>query len=172
MSDAVVDKDARAKKNESGRNVSVADKDKVVGRPDAPGPVAQPQEPDEFAVQIGDQIESFILSVREVAKGDDPDSAVPYLLLELSRAGRGRPADKGTAGPARGRYRHRADPGDRPQPGGGGDGHVSGPDGETHGAARDATGQRAPRGWRLGVRGRGHAGAGLRRKAVAGCLTP
>ncbi|MFI1092078.1 DUF5063 domain-containing protein [Streptomyces sp. NPDC020917] len=44
-----------------------------------------PQEPDEFAVQIGDQIESFILSVREVAKGDDPDSAVPYLLLEVSQ---------------------------------------------------------------------------------------
>ncbi|WP_078901825.1 DUF5063 domain-containing protein [Actinacidiphila yeochonensis] len=43
------------------------------------------QEPDEFAVQIGDQIESFILSVREVAKGDDPDSAVPYLLLEVSQ---------------------------------------------------------------------------------------
>jgi len=43
------------------------------------------QEPDEFAVQIADQIESFILSVREVAKGDDPDSAVPYLLLEVSQ---------------------------------------------------------------------------------------
>jgi hypothetical protein len=45
----------------------------------------EPQEPDEFAVQIGDQIESFILAVREVAKGDDPDSAVPYLLLEVSQ---------------------------------------------------------------------------------------
>lgn len=43
------------------------------------------EEPDEFAVQISDQIESFILSVREVAKGDDPDSAVPYLLLEVSQ---------------------------------------------------------------------------------------
>ncbi|MFI9103809.1 DUF5063 domain-containing protein [Streptomyces fildesensis] len=43
------------------------------------------QEPDDFAVQICDQIESFILSVREVAKGDDPDSAVPYLLLEVSQ---------------------------------------------------------------------------------------
>jgi len=48
-------------------------------------PALAPQEPDEFAVQIGDQIESFILSVREVAKGDDPDSAVPYLLLEVSQ---------------------------------------------------------------------------------------
>lgn len=50
-----------------------------------PIPLLVSQEPDEFAVQIGDQIESFILSVREVAKGDDPDSAVPYLLLEVSQ---------------------------------------------------------------------------------------
>ncbi|MDX6347180.1 MAG: hypothetical protein QOF84_1970 [Streptomyces sp.] len=42
-------------------------------------------DPNDFAVQISDQIESFILSVREVAKGDDPDSAVPYLLLEISQ---------------------------------------------------------------------------------------
>ncbi|MBO8197795.1 DUF5063 domain-containing protein [Streptomyces smyrnaeus] len=41
--------------------------------------------PDDFAVQISDQIESFIVSVTEVAKGDDPDSAVPYLLLEVSQ---------------------------------------------------------------------------------------
>lgn len=114
MSDAVVDEDARARKSGSGRNVSVAGKDvagaeaaagkggtgtggpaagrsgaaggsALPGRPDAPGPTPEPQEPDEFAVQISDQIESFILSVREVAKGDDPDSAVPYLLLEVSQ---------------------------------------------------------------------------------------
>ncbi|MDX3076808.1 DUF5063 domain-containing protein [Streptomyces sp. NPDC088354] len=42
-------------------------------------------DPDDFASSIVDQIESFILSVREVAKGDDPDSAVPYLLLEVSQ---------------------------------------------------------------------------------------
>lgn len=41
--------------------------------------------PDDFAVQISDQIESFILSVTEVAKGDEPNSAVPYLLLEVSQ---------------------------------------------------------------------------------------
>ncbi|MET7360406.1 DUF5063 domain-containing protein [Streptomyces sp. NPDC005562] len=41
--------------------------------------------PDDFAVQISDQIESFIVSVREVAKGDEPDSAVPFLLLEVSQ---------------------------------------------------------------------------------------
>ncbi|WP_326688927.1 MULTISPECIES: DUF5063 domain-containing protein [unclassified Streptomyces] len=42
-------------------------------------------DPDDFAVQISDQVESFIVSVAEVAKGDDPDSAVPYLLLEVSQ---------------------------------------------------------------------------------------
>ncbi|MFH8608774.1 DUF5063 domain-containing protein [Streptomyces sp. NPDC018029] len=46
---------------------------------------AQNQNPDDFAVQISDQIESFIVSVREVAKGDEPDSAVPFLLLEVSQ---------------------------------------------------------------------------------------
>ncbi|WP_327354552.1 DUF5063 domain-containing protein [Streptomyces sp. NBC_01304] len=43
------------------------------------------QDPDDFAVQIADQIESFIVSVTEVAKGDEPDSAVPFLLLEVSQ---------------------------------------------------------------------------------------
>lgn len=42
-------------------------------------------DPNDFAVQISDQVESFIVSVSEVAKGDDPDSAVPYLLLEVSQ---------------------------------------------------------------------------------------
>lgn len=42
-------------------------------------------DPDDFAVQISDQVQSFLVSVAEVAKGDDPDSAVPYLLLELSQ---------------------------------------------------------------------------------------
>ncbi|MEU1014775.1 DUF5063 domain-containing protein [Streptomyces sp. NPDC005900] len=43
------------------------------------------QNPDDFAVQISDQIESFIVSVREVATGAEPDSAVPFLLLEVSQ---------------------------------------------------------------------------------------
>ncbi|MGW1762843.1 DUF5063 domain-containing protein [Streptomyces sp. NPDC002073] len=42
-------------------------------------------DPDDFAVQIADQIESFIVAVTEVAKGEDPDSAVPFLLLEVSQ---------------------------------------------------------------------------------------
>ncbi|GHH69369.1 DUF5063 domain-containing protein [Streptomyces sulfonofaciens] len=42
-------------------------------------------DPDDFAVQISDQVESFIVTVTEVAKGDEPDSAVPFLLLEVSQ---------------------------------------------------------------------------------------
>ncbi|MEU0085105.1 DUF5063 domain-containing protein [Streptomyces sp. NPDC006274] len=43
------------------------------------------QDPDSFAVQIADSIESFIVATTEVAKGDEPDSAVPFLLLEVSQ---------------------------------------------------------------------------------------
>jgi hypothetical protein len=42
-------------------------------------------DPDDFAVQIADQIESFLVAVTEVAKGDEPDSAIPFLLLEVSQ---------------------------------------------------------------------------------------
>lgn len=43
------------------------------------------QDPGDFAVQIADQIESFLVAVTEVARGDEPDSAVPFLLLEVSQ---------------------------------------------------------------------------------------
>ncbi|HEX5566258.1 MAG TPA: DUF5063 domain-containing protein [Streptomyces sp.] len=43
------------------------------------------QNPDDFAVQVANQIESFIVAVTEVAKGDEPNSAVPFLLLEVSQ---------------------------------------------------------------------------------------
>ncbi|MET9441985.1 DUF5063 domain-containing protein [Streptomyces sp. NPDC006610] len=43
------------------------------------------RDPDDFAVQIADQIESFLVAVTEVARGDEPDSAVPFLLLEVSQ---------------------------------------------------------------------------------------
>ncbi|MFE7776614.1 DUF5063 domain-containing protein [Streptomyces sp. NPDC057445] len=43
------------------------------------------QDPDDFAVQIADSIESFIVATKEVARGDEPDSAVPFLLLEISQ---------------------------------------------------------------------------------------
>ncbi|OEJ95165.1 DUF5063 domain-containing protein [Streptomyces thermolilacinus] len=42
-------------------------------------------DPDSFAVQIADSIESFIVATTEVAKGDEPDSAIPFLLLEVSQ---------------------------------------------------------------------------------------
>ncbi|MEU4113428.1 DUF5063 domain-containing protein [Kitasatospora sp. NPDC028055] len=42
-------------------------------------------EPDDFAVQIADSVESFVLAVTEVAKGDEPGSAVSLLLLEVSQ---------------------------------------------------------------------------------------
>ncbi|AVH57432.1 MULTISPECIES: DUF5063 domain-containing protein [Streptomyces] len=46
---------------------------------------ATSQDPDDFVVQIADQVESFLVAVTEVAKGDEPDSAVPFLLLEVSQ---------------------------------------------------------------------------------------
>ncbi|MFC8917905.1 DUF5063 domain-containing protein [Streptomyces sp. WAC05374] len=46
---------------------------------------AHSMDPDSFAVQIADSIESFIVATTEVAKGDEPDSAVPFLLLEVSQ---------------------------------------------------------------------------------------
>ena len=53
--------------------------------PDAVTLHSTTQDPDDFAVQISDQIESFIVAVTEIAKGDEPDSAVPFLLLEVSQ---------------------------------------------------------------------------------------
>ncbi|KUN79771.1 hypothetical protein AQJ66_27835 [Streptomyces bungoensis] len=43
------------------------------------------RDPDDFAVQIADQIESFLVAVTEVARGDEPGSTVPFLLLEVSQ---------------------------------------------------------------------------------------
>ncbi|MET8801267.1 DUF5063 domain-containing protein [Streptomyces sp. NPDC004546] len=42
-------------------------------------------DPDDFAVQIADQIESFLVAVTELARGDEPGSTVPFLLLEVSQ---------------------------------------------------------------------------------------
>jgi hypothetical protein len=54
---------------------------------DGPGPsvLDSASELSEFADQIADQIESFLVVVRAVARGDAPDSAVPMLLLEVSQ---------------------------------------------------------------------------------------
>ncbi|WP_424888244.1 DUF5063 domain-containing protein [Streptomyces sp. XH2] len=43
------------------------------------------RDPDDFAVSVADSIESFIVAVAEVSRGDEPDSAVPFLLLEISQ---------------------------------------------------------------------------------------
>ena len=39
----------------------------------------------DFTVEIADQVESFILSVREIAAAEDPDYAISLLLLETSQ---------------------------------------------------------------------------------------
>jgi hypothetical protein len=39
----------------------------------------------DFAAEIADQVESFLVAVREVARGDAPETAVPMLLLEVSQ---------------------------------------------------------------------------------------
>src|SRR5919108_3395283 len=46
---------------------------------------ATTRDPGDFAVQIADQVESFLVAVTEVAKGDEPGSTVPFLLLEVSQ---------------------------------------------------------------------------------------
>jgi hypothetical protein len=47
--------------------------------------VHRSEEPDDFAVQIADSVDSFVLSVHEIAKGDEPGSAISLLLLEVSQ---------------------------------------------------------------------------------------
>ncbi|WP_129666880.1 DUF5063 domain-containing protein [Phytoactinopolyspora endophytica] len=39
----------------------------------------------EFGAEIADQIESFLLAVKEIARGDDPASTLSLLLLEVSQ---------------------------------------------------------------------------------------
>jgi hypothetical protein len=39
----------------------------------------------DFTAEIADQIESFVLAVREVAAGESPETAVSLLLLEVSQ---------------------------------------------------------------------------------------
>src|SRR5205823_14080912 len=46
---------------------------------------ATTRDPDDFTVQVADQVDSSLVAVTAGAKGDDPDSAVPFLLLEVSQ---------------------------------------------------------------------------------------
>lgn len=39
----------------------------------------------DFTLEIADQIESFIVAVREIASGEDPEYAISLLLLEVSQ---------------------------------------------------------------------------------------
>src|SRR5450432_2075102 len=39
----------------------------------------------DFAAEIADQVESFVIAVREVARGEQPGGAVSMLLLEVSQ---------------------------------------------------------------------------------------
>lgn len=76
------------------------------------------QDPDDFAVQIADQIKTFIVAVTEVSKADEPEKAVPVLLLQVSqlllaawkaRRLRGHPPGRALrAGPGRRTGRRRA----------------------------------------------------------------
>jgi hypothetical protein len=39
----------------------------------------------DFTIEIADQVESFVVAVREIASGEDPDYAISLLLLEVSQ---------------------------------------------------------------------------------------
>ena len=43
------------------------------------------EELDDFAVEVADQIESFLIALGAVARGDFPDGALSILLLEVSQ---------------------------------------------------------------------------------------
>jgi len=49
------------------------------------GAAAKQDDLSDFTVEIADQVESFILSVREIAAAEDPDYAISLLLLETSQ---------------------------------------------------------------------------------------
>lgn len=46
---------------------------------------AKSSEDEDFAQEIADQIESFLIALRELARSEDHASAVPMLLLEVSQ---------------------------------------------------------------------------------------
>jgi hypothetical protein len=39
----------------------------------------------DFTLEIADQVESFVIAIREIAAADDPDFAISLLLLEVSQ---------------------------------------------------------------------------------------
>jgi hypothetical protein len=53
--------------------------------PSSSGGVTRTDDLDDFAITIADQVESFLVAVRAVARGEADDSAVSMLLLEVSQ---------------------------------------------------------------------------------------
>lgn len=47
--------------------------------------LAQAEDLRDFSAEIADQVESFVLAVREIAAGQSPETAVSMLLLEVSQ---------------------------------------------------------------------------------------
>jgi Domain of unknown function (DUF5063) len=54
---------------------------------DVPETPTAADEYSEFAAEIADQVESFLVALRAVARGDDPSSTLSLLLLEVSQLG-------------------------------------------------------------------------------------
>ncbi|NHC44406.1 DUF5063 domain-containing protein [Motilibacter aurantiacus] len=48
-------------------------------------PVGPAEDWGDFAAEIADQVESFVLAVREIAAGESPETAVSLLLLQVSQ---------------------------------------------------------------------------------------
>jgi len=55
------------------------------GRADVEQPRPVDDDLSDFTSEIADQIESFVLAVREIAAAEDPDYAISLLLLEVSQ---------------------------------------------------------------------------------------
>src|SRR5262245_24063303 len=53
--------------------------------PEATEPSALGSDLEDFAQQIADQVESFLLALREIARGDEPGTSISLLLLEVSQ---------------------------------------------------------------------------------------
>jgi hypothetical protein len=52
---------------------------------ETPTPEKLDSELEDFAQQIADQVESFLLALRAIARGEEPGSSIPLLLLEISQ---------------------------------------------------------------------------------------
>jgi hypothetical protein len=53
--------------------------------PTLPSAADEKEDWSEFAAEVADQVESFVLAVREIAVGQSPETAISLLLLEVSQ---------------------------------------------------------------------------------------